>query len=88
MILPNDERLYKNNLYDKIKLNQQTLITGFDIYNTLIHLAFGENKQKVDKYKVKYGESLFEKINYKNRYCESSIFDSLLTKKVCNCIKN
>ena len=88
LILPNDERLYKNNLYDKIKLNQQTLITGFDIYNTLIHLAFGENKQKVDKYKVKYGESLFEKINYKNRYCESSIFDSLLTKKVCNCIKN
>jgi hypothetical protein len=88
LILPNDERLYKNNLYDNIKLNQQTLITGFDIYNTLIHLAFGENKQKVDKYKVKYGESLFEKINYKNRYCESSIFDSLLTKKVCNCIKN
>jgi hypothetical protein len=26
LILPNDERLYKNNLYDNIKLNQQTLI--------------------------------------------------------------
>jgi hypothetical protein len=88
LILPNDEKLYKNNLCDKIKLNQQTLITGFDIYNTLVHIAFGENKQKVNKYKVKYGESLFTKINYKNRYCESKIFGSLLTKKVCNCIKN
>ena len=88
LILPNDEKLYKNNLYDKIKLNQQTLITGFDIYNTLVHLAFGWNKHKVDKYKVKYGESLLTKINYKTRYCESKLFGSLLTKRVCNCIKN
>jgi hypothetical protein len=43
-------------------LNQQTLIIGFDIYNTLVHLAFGGNKKKVDKYKVKYGESLFKKL--------------------------
>lgn len=87
LILPNDEKLYKNNLYDKIKSNQQTLITGFDIYNSLVHLAFGENKQKYDKYKVKYGDSLFKKLNYKNRYCESKIFKSLLYEKVCNCKK-
>ena len=88
LILPNDEKLYKNNLYEKIKLNQQTFITGFDIYNTLVHLAFGKNKQGVDKYKVKYGESLFEKINYKNRYCESKILESQISHRLCNCKKN
>lgn len=88
LILPNDEKLYNNNLYDKIKMNQQTLITGFDIYNSLVHLAFGENNQKFNKYKVKYGESLFKKINYKNRYCESKIFRSFLSEYVCNCKKN
>ena len=83
LILPNDEKLYKNNLYDNIKLNQQTFITGFDIYNTLVHLAFGENKQKVNKYKVKYGESLFNKINYTNRYCESEIINKMIIDFDC-----
>ena len=88
LILPNDEKLYKNNLYENIKSNQQTFITGFDIYNTLIHLAFGENMQKVNKYKVKYGESLFKKINYTNRYCESEIFESQIPNHICNCKKS
>lgn len=47
LILPNDKKLYQNNLYDKIKSNQQTLITGFDIYNSLVYLAFGENKKNL-----------------------------------------
>ena len=88
LILPNNEKLYKNNLYEKIKLNQQTFITGFDIYNTLVHLAFGKNKQSVDKYKVKYGESLFKKIDYKNRYCESKILKLKISKRICNCKKS
>ena len=88
LILPNDEKLYKNNLYENIKLNQQTFITGFDIYNTLVHLAFGNNKKKFDKYKVKNGETLFKKINYKNRYCESKILNLHLSHRICNCRKN
>ena len=69
-------------------MNQQTLITGFDIYNSLVHLAFGENNQEFNKYKVKYGESSLKKINYKNRYCESKIFRSFLSENICNCKKN
>ena len=88
LVLPNDEKLYKNNLYDNIKMNQQTFITGFDIYNTLVHIAFGENQQKFNKYKVKYGESLLKKINYTNRYCESEIIESQIPNYACNCKKN
>ena len=36
LIIPNNERLYKNNLYENIKLNQQIFITPFDIYNKKI----------------------------------------------------
>ena len=43
LIVPNDEKLYQNNLYEKIKSNEQTFITPFDIYNTLLYLAFGED---------------------------------------------
>ena len=85
LILSNDEKLYKNNVYSTIKMNQQTFITGYDIYNTLVHLAFGENKEKFDKYKVKYGESLLKNINYTNRYCESDIYESQIYEIICKC---
>jgi hypothetical protein len=42
LIVPNTKLLYKNNLYESIKYNQQIFITPFDIYNTLIYLAYGE----------------------------------------------
>ena len=69
LLLPNDEKLYKDNLYEKIKSNQQIFITPFDIYNTLIHLAFGENYKGYKKYQISYGSSLLTKLNYKIRYC-------------------
>lgn len=88
LLLPNNENLYKNNLFEKIKSNQQTLITPFDIYNTLIDLACGENKEEYKKYSVSYGESLFNELNYKKRYCESPIYQELqlqIPKGVCKC---
>ena len=87
LILPNEEKLYKNNLYDNISSNQQTFITAFDIYNTLVNLAFGEDQNKINKYKTQYGESLFNKIDYNNRYCQSKIFDSQIVSYACNCKK-
>ena len=87
LILPNEEKLYKNNLYDNISSNQQTFITAFDIYNTLVNLAFGEDQNKINKYKTQYGESLFNKIDYNNRYCQSNIFNSQIVSYACNCKK-
>ena len=33
LIIPNNEKLYKNNLYEIMKLNQQSFVTPFDIFN-------------------------------------------------------
>ena len=86
ILLPNDEKLYKENLYEKIKSNQQTLITPFDIYNTLIHLAYGGNKEGYKKKSVPYGGSLFSKLNYKMRICNSNIFKPKIGKDFCECL--
>lgn len=85
MILPNDKRLYKNNLYEKIKANQQTFITPFDIYNTLVHLAFGEVNKMYKKFSVPYGGSLLTELNYKERYCQSPIYQSQIYLQSCFC---
>ena len=55
--------------YKYLQENQQTFITAFDIYNTIINLIYG------DKYGTsvslpaisKFGKSLFGEINQKNR---------------------
>ena len=85
LIIPNDEKLYKDNLYEKMKSNQQTFVTPFDIYNTLIHLSNGEINKNYIKNSVNYGSSLFTKINYKYRFCQSNIYESQINLKYCSC---
>ena len=81
LIIPNNEKLYKNNLYEKIKSNQQTFVTPFDIFNTFIYLADGENSINY----VSYGESLFNEMNYNERFCQSDIYKSQISIKYCSC---
>ena len=90
LIIPNDEILYKDNLYEKMKSNQQTFVTPFDIYNTLIYLAVGEMNEYYFNYSIPFGDSLFNKLNYKNRFCQSPIYDSQINIKYCSCeiVKN
>ena len=88
LIVPNNEKLYKNNLYEKIRLNQQVLITPFDIYNTLIHIAFGEINEKYKLYSVPYGGSLLTELNYRTRFCQSTLFEFQVNLGTCRCIKN
>ena len=63
-----------NQQYYNIKENQQTFITGFDIYNTICNIIYGDNytnipnkKEFYDTPKSPLGQSLFEKIDAKNR---------------------
>ena len=84
LIIPNDNKLYKNNLYEKMKSNQQTFITAFDIYNTLIYLS-SETEKEYERYSVPYGNSLFNKINYKKRFCVSSISKFNVGENNCKC---
>ena len=53
------------NLYN----NQQTFITGFDIYNTIINIIYGDKYGKnetIESISI-FGKSLFSKINQTNR---------------------
>ena len=84
LIIPNDKRLYNNNLYEKIKNNQQIFVTPYDIHQTLIHLSFGKVKNQ-KKNPINHGNSLFTQFNYKIRYCESSLYGPGI--KDCNCKK-
>jgi hypothetical protein len=58
--------------YEFINRNQQIIITGYDIYNTLGHLIYGDkyslikNKtENIDTPKSQFGESLFNEIAQK-----------------------
>ena len=84
LLIPNNEFLYKDNLYEILKYNQQIFVTPFDIYNTLVYLSSGKDR---DKYYVSYGASLFAKLNIKERYCQSPKYENQINWYTCNCIK-
>ena len=86
LLLPNKDYLYENNFYELIKENQQIFITPFDIYNTLIHIAYGKDYTIYHKFLIPLGNSLLTQLNYKERYCDSIKFDSQINMEVCNCI--
>ena len=51
--------------YKYLYKNQQTFITGFDIYNTILNLIYGDKfgKEESKESLSKYGKSLFTEIN-------------------------
>ena len=75
-ILINDRKnISYEQQYNDINKNQQSLITGFDIYNTFGNLAFGDkyfyfkNKSSlIETPKTENGISLLYKINSKKRF--------------------
>ncbi len=84
----------KNLIYEQqykyIHENQQTFITGFDIYNTLGNIIFGDDYKSIknktlenDTVKSEFGISLFDKINPKNRNPEIYQFSSGINNKYC-----
>ena len=78
--------------YEHMRENQQTFLTGFDIYNTLVNIVFGDkyNVMKANEgeqqeaYISKNGISLFDKINPMTRspkvYNEISPMDGFSCK--------
>ena len=81
LIIPNNEFLYKNNLYEIMKYNEQIFITPFDIYNTLIYLS-NDNKENL----ISYGDSLFTKLKIEERFCDSPKYENHIKEYACNCI--
>ena len=90
-ILTNDRKnLTYEQQYKYIYINQQTFITGFDIYNTIGNIIFGDAYHKIknktlenDTAKSEFGVSLFDKINQKKRNPEIYQFSSGINPKYC-----
>ena len=90
MIINDRKNISYEEQYKNIYENQQTFITGYDIYNTIGNLIFGDkynnikNKTKNhDTPKSSYGKSLFEKINQKIRNPELYQHVGPMTEEVC-----
>ena len=74
IILPKDERIknkisdeYYNNIYN----NQQILMSPYDIHNTLIHIALGNNTLNNYEIYSQYGKSLLSAFEGKSRNCKT-----------------
>ena len=69
-LLVNDRKnISYDSQYKYLNENQQAFITGFDIYNTLINLIYGDKYGTEETKNIisKRGQSLFSKINSLNR---------------------
>ena len=70
IILPSYKSNKKNKyIYNNIYKNQQTLITPFDIHDTIIHLIFGNNTSYNKEVYSQRGDSLLSEFDGKSRNC-------------------
>lgn len=81
----NYEQQFRN-----INENQQTFITGFDIYNTFGNIIYGDDYNSIknktlrnDTAKSEYGLSLFDKIDQKKRNPKFYQFSSTISSISC-----
>ena len=86
-VVPNNKKLYKNGLYDIIKRNTQIFITPYDIHDTLINIAFGNNELNSKTLYSRRGNSLLQELNPFERFCESPKLNLSIKKSDCKCIK-
>ena len=85
-VIPNNDKLYKDGLYDFIWENQQTFVTPYDIHDTIVHIAYGIDNPDPMAYS-KRGSSLLTKIDPMERYCENPKLDLNIAKGDCKCKK-
>ena len=86
LIIPNNQKLYKNGLYDIVHKNQQTFVTPYDIHDTMIHIAYGTDTPDPSAYS-KRGSSLLVDIDPMERYCENPKLNLSIAKTDCKCKK-
>ena len=92
ILIPNKKEIYQSGMYNNLYENQQTFISPYDIYNSIIHAsctAFDEietkPKNNFDERKIYSwrGYSIFNLINYKERYCFNPSLDIYQKRCVC-----
>ena len=94
ILIPNKKIIYESGMYNNLYENQQTFITPFDIYNSIIHASSANYSEIIiepkntfenssDIYSIR-GYSIFNLIDYKKRYCTSPDLDVFPTRCVCS----
>ena len=82
-LIVNDKNESYAKQYNNIYKNQQVFITAYDIFNTIVHLVYGDKYGSNEtKYIIntKYGKSLFDEINPMNR--SPKIYEGMV-KNIC-----
>ncbi len=87
VILPNYKKNNNEEYLNNIHIHQQALITPFDIHDTIVNIAFGNNLESSNELYSQRGKSLISKFEYKNRYCEIWEGSFVDLKKDCLCQK-
>ena len=73
-------KIFNQNLME----NQQSIITPYDVYNTLIHILYADSGESLY---TKRGKSIFKEIDNSNRDC--NFFDQDNEEKgLCKCVPN
>ena len=86
MIINDKKNCTYSDQYNYIYKNQQTFITAYDIYNTILNLIYGKEYNSFNKLtlthipKSPFGSSLFMKINQKTR---NPLIYSQMEKSIC-----
>ena len=76
----------EQDIIDKIKLNEQSFVTAYDIYDTLLSIGYDcydDNCWKKINNKSKNGKSVFSLIDGKNRNC--NFYYSEIKDNECFC---
>ena len=92
IVIPNKKIIYESGLYNNLYENQQTFISPYDIYNSIIHASCSDYKDIDTKPKNHFekgdiyswiGYSIFNLIDYKQRYCDNPELDLNPTSCLC-----
>ena len=82
IILPSNKKNY-DSIYNNIHRNQQTLVSPFDIHDTLIHIIFGNNTQYNKEIYSHKGDSLLSEFDGKSRNCSKWTGNIIDTECLC-----
>ena len=82
IILPSNKK-NSDSIYNNIHRNQQTLVSPFDIHDTLIHIIFGNNTQYNEEIYSHKGDSLLSEFDGKSRNCSKWTGHIIDTECLC-----
>ena len=86
IVVPNYKEEKNKKLLNNININQQSLVSPYDIHDTIIHIGFGDNLDIKSNIYSHRGNSLLSEFNSLDRNCKTYDGD-LALRKECLCEK-